>query len=320
MSTRPTALTEALHDYLLAHGVRESAVMRRLREETARHEMGLMQISPEQGALMALLVELIGARRALEVGVFTGYSALVVAQAMGAEGRLTALDIDADYTGIAQRYWAEAGLAERIELRLGDARESLAALRADGLDGHYDFAFIDADKSGYDIYYEHCLALVRSGGLILIDNTFHMGQIAEPARWSENTPVVDDLNKKIHGDERVTIAMLPVGDGLTICRKRGEQARKEYPPPHPSPLLHLLISLKRRALAPLAWLPRLAARGGGEGETGGCGAVPSLPLGAERARERWGSRLGPNVPLRQLCLHCAVFYGARQEAQNGRKG
>ena len=130
MSTRPTALTEALHDYLLAHGVRESAVMRRLREETARHEMGLMQISPEQGALMALLVELIGARRALEVGVFTGYSALAVAEAMGADGRLTALDIDADYTGIAQRHWAEAGLAERIELRLGDARESLAALRS----------------------------------------------------------------------------------------------------------------------------------------------------------------------------------------------
>ena len=221
MSTRPTALTEELHDYLLAHGVRESAVMRRLREETARHEMGLMQISPEQGALMALLVELTGARRALEVGVFTGYSALVVAQAMGADGRLTALDIDADYTGIAQRYWAEAGLAERIELRLGDARESLAALRREGLDGHYDFAFIDADKSGYDIYYEHCLALIRPGGLILIDNTFHMGQIAERERWSENTPVVDALNKKIRGDERVTIAMLPVGDGLTICRKQG---------------------------------------------------------------------------------------------------
>ena len=170
---------------------------------------------------MALLVELIGARRALEVGVFTGYSALVVAEAMGADGRLTALDIDADYTGIAQRYWAEAGLAERIELRLGDARESLAALRREGLDGHYDFAFIDADKSGYDIYYEHCLALIRPGGLILIDNTFHMGQIAERKRWSENTPVVDALNRKIHGDERVTIAMLPVGDGLTICRKRG---------------------------------------------------------------------------------------------------
>ena len=188
MSARPTALTEALHDYLQAHGVRENAVMRRLREETARHEWAGMQITPEQGALMALLVELTGARRALEVGVFTGYSALVVAQAMGADGRLTALDIDADYTATAQRFWAEAGLAERIDLHLGDARETLAALRADGLDGHYDFAFIDADKSGYDIYYEHCLALLRPGGLILIDNTFHMGQIAERERWSENTP------------------------------------------------------------------------------------------------------------------------------------
>ena len=220
MSSRPTALTHALHDYLLAHGVRETPVMRALREETAGHEWAVMQISPEQGALMALLVELTGATRALEVGVFTGYSALVVATAMGVDGRLTALDIDPDYSATARRFWADAGVAERIELRLGDARESLAALRAEGLDGSYDIAFIDADKSGYDIYYEHCLALLRPGGLVLIDNTFHMGQIAEPGRWGENAPVVDALNKKIREDERVTIAMLPVGDGLTICRKR----------------------------------------------------------------------------------------------------
>ena len=221
MSARPTTLTDALHDYLLAHGVRETPVMRRLREETAGHEMGRMQISPEQGALMALLAQSIGARRALEIGVFTGYSALVVADAMGAEGRLTALDINADYTEIARRFWAEAGVAERIELRLGDARESLAALRADGLDGSYDFAFIDADKSGYDTYYEQCLVLVRPGGLILLDNTFYMGRIAEPDRWQESGAVVDALNKKIKGDERVSMVMLPIGDGLTICRKRG---------------------------------------------------------------------------------------------------
>ena len=221
MSARPTALTEALHDYLLAHGVRESAVMRRLREETARHAMGRMQISAEQGALMALLVQATGAKRALEIGVFTGYSALVVADAMGADGRLTALDVNAEYTEIARRFWAEAGLAERIELRHGDARESLAVLRREGLDGTYDFAFIDADKSGYDIYYEQCLALVRPGGLILIDNTFYMGRIAEPERWQESGAVVDALNRKIKGDERVTIVMLPIGDGLTICRKRG---------------------------------------------------------------------------------------------------
>ncbi len=220
MSARPTALTDALHDYLLAHGVRETEVMRRLRTETARHEWAVMQISPEQGALMALLVELSGARRALEVGVFTGYSALVVAQAMGPEGRLTALDVNADYAETARRFWAEAGLAERIELRLGDARESLAALRAEGREGVYDFAFIDADKSGYGAYYEHCLALLRPGGLVLIDNSFHMGQVAERERWSENTHVVDALNKKIRDDERVTIAMLPLGDGLTLCRKR----------------------------------------------------------------------------------------------------
>ena len=219
MSARPTALTDALHDYLLAHGVRETPVMRRLREETAKHEFAGMQISPEQGALMALLAQSIGARRALEIGVFTGYSALVVADAMGAEGRLTALDINADYTEIARRFWAAAGLTERIELRLGDARDSLTALRADGLDGSYDFAFIDADKSGYDTYYEQCLVLVRPGGLILLDNTFYMGRIAEPQRWQESGAVVDALNKKIKGDERVSIVMLPIGDGLTICRK-----------------------------------------------------------------------------------------------------
>ena len=219
MSARPTALTNALHDYLLAHGVRETPVMRRLREETAKHEFAGMQISPEQGALMALLVELSGAKRALEIGVFTGYSALVVADAMSAEGRLTALDINADYAEIARRFWAEAGVAERIELRLGDARESLVALRAEGLDGTYDFAFIDADKSGYDTYYEQCLALVRPGGLILLDNTFYMGRIAEPQRWQESGAVVDALNKKIKGDERVSMVMLPIGDGLTICRK-----------------------------------------------------------------------------------------------------
>ena len=220
MSARPTVLTDALHDYLLAHGVRETPIMRRLREETAHHELARMQISPEQGALMALLVESIGAKRALEIGVFTGYSALVVADAMGAEGRLTALDINADYTESARRFWAEAGVAERIELRLGDARESLAELRAEGLDSTYDFAFIDADKSGYDIYYEQCLALVRPGGLILIDNSFHMGQIAEPERWGEYAHVVDALNKRIKDDEQVTMVLLPVGDGLTICRKR----------------------------------------------------------------------------------------------------
>ena len=220
MSSRPTALTAALHDYLLAHGVREAPALRRLREETAGHEMAAMQISPEQGALMALLVELTGAGRALEIGVFTGYSALVVADAMGAEGRLTALDINADYTETARRFWAEAGVAERIELRLGDANENLAALRAEGREGRYDFAFIDADKSAYDAYYEHCLALLRPGGLVLIDNTFHMGQIAEPERWRGGADAVDALNRKIATDERVTIAMLAMGDGLTLCRKR----------------------------------------------------------------------------------------------------
>ena len=221
MSNRPTALTPALHDYLLAHGVREPAVLRRLREETEKHALAVMQISPEQGALMALLAELMGAERALEIGVFTGYSALVVARAMGERGRLTALEKDAAYAETARRFWAEAGVAERIELRLGAAAESLAALRAEGREASYDFAFIDADKGGYGVYYEHCLALVRPGGLIAIDNSFHMGQIAEPAKWRDSAAVGDALNRKIASDERVTIAMLPIGDGLTLCRKRG---------------------------------------------------------------------------------------------------
>jgi predicted O-methyltransferase YrrM len=220
MSNRPTELTAALHDYLQAHGVREPAALRRLREATADHEWAIMQITPEQGALMALLIELTGATRALEVGVFTGYSALAVALAMGPEGRLVALDRNAEWTEMAQRHWAEAGVADRIDLRLGDATESLEALRAEGLEQTFDFAFIDADKAQYDAYYEHCLALARPGGLIGLDNTFHMGKVADHAKWGESTPAVDALNKKIAADERVSIVMLPVGDGLTLCRKR----------------------------------------------------------------------------------------------------
>ncbi len=220
MSNRPTVLTDALHDYLLTNGFREPATLQRLRDETAGHEWAVMQISPEQGALMALLVELTGAKQYLEVGVFTGYSALAVALAMGPDGRVTALDQNAEWTDVARRHWQEAGVAERITLRLGDACETLDALIREGAEDRYDFAFIDADKADYDRYYERCLTLVRPGGLVAIDNVFHMGNVGDPAKWTENTPVVDGLNRKIRTDPRVSIAMLPIGDGLTLCRKR----------------------------------------------------------------------------------------------------
>ena len=220
MANRPTELTPALHDYLLTHGFREADILQQLREETQSHEWAIMQITPEQGAFMAILAELIGAKRYLEIGVFTGYSSLSVALAMGSGGHVTALDSNETYTATAQRYWQEAGLAENIELRLGDARASLADLLAEGQSGSYDFAFIDADKSGYDGYYEACLNLLRPGGLLALDNMFHLGRVATPDKWSEDTPVIDALNAKIKADQRVSVSMVPIGDGVTLCRKR----------------------------------------------------------------------------------------------------
>jgi predicted O-methyltransferase YrrM len=222
MANRPTELTAALHDYLLAHGFREAEVLRRLREETASHEWAIMQISPEQGAFMALLAELIGCRRYLEIGVFTGYSSLAVALAMGPEGHVTALDRNADYTATAERYWGEAGVADKIQLRLGDAKDTLAALLAEGRAGTYDFAFIDADKTGYDVYYEACLELLRPGGLLALDNMFNLGRIGRPEDWTEDTEAIDALNRKIKADHRVSVSLVPIGDGLYLCRKRAE--------------------------------------------------------------------------------------------------
>ena len=220
MANRPTELTAALHDYVLAHGFREADVLARLRAETESHEWAIMQITPEQGAFMAILAELIGAKRYLEIGVFTGYSSLAVALAMGAGGHVTALDSNETYTDTAKRYWRDAGLAENIELRLGDARTSLAELLAEGQAGSYNFAFIDADKSGYDGYYEACLELLRPGGLLTLDNMFHLGRVAVRDKWSDDTPAIDALNAKIKTDERVSVSMVPIGDGLTLCRKR----------------------------------------------------------------------------------------------------
>ena len=220
MSTRSIGLDDSLHEYLLSVSLREPAVLARLRAETAKMRWAGMQISPEQGQLMGLLIELLGVRRALEVGVFTGYSALCVALALPADGRLVACDVDEDYTAIARRFWEEAGVAERIELRLAPALDTLDALVAEGRSGEFDFAFIDADKVNYAAYYERCLALVRAGGLIAIDNTLWQGRVLDVTDESDDTEAVRALNQALLGDERITLAMLPVGDGLTLARKR----------------------------------------------------------------------------------------------------
>lgn len=220
MSRRTLNLDDTLYDYVLAHSLREHPAQAALREATRLHPHAGMQIAPEQGQLMALLVKLCGARRAIEVGVFTGYSALTVALAMPADGRLLACDISDEYTRIGKPYWQQAGVADRIELVLAPARQTLDARLGAGEAGHYDFAFIDADKTGYDAYYERCLTLLRVGGLIAIDNTLWAGSVAQPAAGDADTAALKALNAKLHRDERVDLVLLPLGDGLTLARKR----------------------------------------------------------------------------------------------------
>ena len=221
MSARLLPMTEHLRDYLLSVSLRETPAQQALREATRSVPGALMQISPEQGALKALLVELTGARRIVEVGTFTGYSALTLAQALPPDGRLVCCDVSAEWTAIGRRHWEMAGVADRIDLRLGPALATLDALLAEGGAGQWDLAFIDADKPNYDGYYERCLTLLRPGGLVLIDNVLWSGAVADSARTDANTTALRALNAKLHGDERVTVAMLPIGDGLTLARKRG---------------------------------------------------------------------------------------------------
>src|SRR6201996_9558528 len=220
MSRESTNLTGALQAYLRNVGMREDADLAALREETAHHPSAGMQIAPEQGQLMALLVHLLGARKTLEVGVFTGYSAMVVAKAMGPEGKVVALDVSEDFTAIARRHWAKAAIADRIDLRIRPATESLKALVTAGEGNTFDFAFIDADKANYDTYYEYALKLVRQGGLIAIDNVLWDGQVIDPSDNSPDTVAIPALNKKVHGDERVDAVMVPIADGLTLALKR----------------------------------------------------------------------------------------------------
>ena len=219
MARSGTDVTEAIRSYIQDVTRREPDILRALREETAPMEFAMMQVSPEQGQFMALLVRLIGASRYLEVGTFTGYSSLAVALALPAHGKIVACDVNKAWTDIARRYWQKANVAEKIELRLAPATESLDALVHEGVPA-FDFAFIDADKKNYDGYYERALKLVRPGGLIAIDNVLWGGKVIDQTVSDEDTKAIRALNRKLRDDRRIDLSMLPVGDGLTLAVKR----------------------------------------------------------------------------------------------------
>ena len=219
MSRHSIHVDDALHQYLMDHSIREHPAQVALRAATASHPHAGMQISPDQGQFMALLVRLLGVRRAIEIGVFTGYSALTVALALPEDGRLLACDISDAYTRVGKPFWAQAGVAHKIDLRLAPALETLDAQLAQGQAGRYDFAFIDADKTAYDAYYERCLQLVRAGGLIAIDNVLWNGAVAQPAQ-TDDTAALQALNDKLLRDARIDLSLVPIGDGLTLARKR----------------------------------------------------------------------------------------------------
>jgi predicted O-methyltransferase YrrM len=220
MSNRSIGLDGRLYEYLLSASLREHPVLAALRAETASHPRVNMQIAPEQGQFMALLVKLLGATRCIEVGVFTGYSSLAVALAMPATGRLVACDISEEYTAVARRHWEQAGVAGRIDLRIAPALETLDAMLAAGGAGAWDFAFVDADKGGYPEYYERLLELLRPGGLIAVDNTLWDGDVADPGNQEPDTLAIRAFNEKLHADERIDLSLVPIGDGLTLARKR----------------------------------------------------------------------------------------------------
>jgi caffeoyl-CoA O-methyltransferase len=219
MPDKFTTLTPELHAYAVEHGSRQDEVLRRLAEETERElaDVAIMQIAPDQGAFITLLLRLIGARRALELGTFTGYSAICIARGLSEGGRLITCDVSEEWAAIARRYWAEAGVADRIELRLGPALETLGNLPSEE---PFDFAFIDADKSEYPDYYEECLRLLRPGGLAMLDNVFRGGGVLDQDDDDPRNVATRQLNERIAADERVDVAMLPVADGVTLALKR----------------------------------------------------------------------------------------------------
>ena len=219
MSNRTLNLTDDLYNYLLRHTSEESGVQQKLRQHTARLEWSQMQIAPEQGAFMAFLVKLLGVRKAIEVGVYTGYSSLSVAQALPADGLLIACDISEEWTDIARQYWREAGVEQKVELYLGEAVETLSRLIESGQANQFDMAFIDADKENYSRYYEFCLKLLRPGGLILIDNTLWGGDVVNVRVQDKDTSAIREFNSQLTRDRRVDRCLLPVADGLTLLRK-----------------------------------------------------------------------------------------------------
>ena len=213
-------IDERLFHYIVEHSVRDHPALAALREATAKLEDGGMQIGADQGQVMQLLVKLIGARNCIEIGVFTGYSSLAVALALPADGRIVACDVSEDWTAIARKHWKMAGVEGKVDLRIAPALETLDTLLAQGGAGRYDFVFIDADKPNYLAYYERCMTLLRSGGLIAIDNTLWSGEVANPAKNDRSTVAIRAVNDRVHGDDRVDGALLAIGDGVTLARKR----------------------------------------------------------------------------------------------------
>jgi predicted O-methyltransferase YrrM len=220
VSNRTISVDDRLYTYLLDVSLREPPILRRLREETMAMPMSGMQISPEQGQFMALLVRMIGARRILEIGTFTGYSALWMALALPADGQLVASDVSEEWTTIACRYWAEAGVSERIDLLLAPALDTLRALSEAGAAGTFDLVFIDADKERYRAYYDAALGLLRTGGLIAVDNTLWDGKVADLSINTVDTLAIRAFNASLKDDDRIDLSLVPIGDGLTLARKR----------------------------------------------------------------------------------------------------
>lgn len=218
MSNKTLCITEELYEYMISVSLREPAVLRELRLETAQDENANMQISPEQGQFMGLLVKLFGAKRTLDIGVYTGYSALCIGLALPEDGRVIACDLNREWTAIAKRYWQKAGVQDKIQLHLGPAQQTLEGFLAKET-GCFDFAFIDADKQNYDMYYEYCLQLIRPGGLVAIDNVLWSGAVADAAINDDDTAAIRALNRKIHADLRVEISLVPIADGLALARK-----------------------------------------------------------------------------------------------------